>query len=93
MAAIRAFASTGRSRAGRANDLGVKHVGAGAEVDHVEDRHVLTQLLLRDVERSAQLARVEPSTGPAALDQDAGKRDQPREALGPDRRIGMVTVL
>ena len=69
-------------------DLGVEHVGPGAEVDHVEQRDVLAQLGVGEPERLAQLGRAQAPPGSAGLDEDAGQRDQSGEALGPDRRVG-----
>src|SRR5215218_2336375 len=64
--------------------LGVQHVRAAAEVDDVEHRDVLAQLLLRHLELIADRGRVELAAGAAGLDQDGGERDEAGEALRPD---------
>ena len=74
-------------------DLGVQHVRAGAEVDDVQHRDVLAQLLLGDLQRRADLGRASAAVPAAAgLDQDARERHQPREPLGPDRGVGPAAV-
>src|SRR5437660_1624199 len=51
-------------------ELCIQHVRAGTEVDQVEHRDVLAQLLLGDVEPLAQLARVDRAPGAPGVDQD-----------------------
>ena len=75
-------------------DLGVEHVAAAAEVHDVQHVDVLAQLLLGDLEALAELAELELVRLAGGVDQDPGERDQPREALGPDRRVvALVGVL
>ena len=73
--------------------LGVEHVGAAAEVHDVEHVDVLAQLGVGHLERGAQLRQLELAALASGIDQDAGERDQPREALGPNRRVAPVVVL
>ena len=47
----------------------------------------------RHLERLAELAHVELLRLARGLDQEAGERDEPGEALGPDRRLVAVVVV
>ena len=49
-------------------DLGVQHIRAGAEVDDVQDRDVLAQLLVGQLQPPLQLADAEAPAGAASLD-------------------------
>ena len=68
-------------------DLGVDHVGAAAEVDDVEHRDVLAQLLRRHLELVAHLVDGQPATLAAGGDQHRGQGDEAGEALRPDRAL------
>src|SRR5262249_48692077 len=43
-------------------------------------------------EALTELTRVDPMTGAAGIDEDAGERDQPGEALGADGALRVMTV-
>ena len=72
--------------------LGVEHVAAAAEVHDVQHVDVLAQLGLGDLQALAQLHEVELAAAARGLDQDAGERDQPGEALGADRALALAVV-
>src|ERR1039458_2208940 len=68
-------------------DLRIQHVGAAAEVDDVQDVHVLAELLLAELQSLADLLHRHALARAAGPYEDARERDQAREALGPDRRL------
>ena len=108
IAATSALASIGSSRAGRSNvseygsgstsispgrqHLGVDHVRAAAEVDDVEHRDVLAQLLRRDLQLLADVGDLQPLARAAGGDQHRGERDQAGEALRADRGLGAAAA-
>ena len=65
--------------------LRVEHVAAAAEVHDVEHVDVLAQLDVGHLEAVAHRAHVQPHPLPGSVDEDPGKRDQPREPLRADR--------
>ena len=67
--------------------LGVDHVAAAAEVHDVQQVDVLAQLGVGELETLAHLVRVQSACLAGGLDQDPGERDEPGEALRPDRRL------
>ena len=74
-------------------DLGVEDVGAAAEVHDVEDVDVLAQLGLGDLDRLADVGELQALAGAAGVDQDRRERDEPGEALGPDRGVAAPRVV
>ena len=68
-------------------------VGAGAEVDDVEDLDVLAQLLVGELEALAHLLALDPSPLAAGLDEDRRQRDDTREALRADGRLAAPLAL
>ena len=76
----------------RRQDLGVDHVGAAAEVDDVEHRDVLAQLLRRHLQLLADVGDLQPLARAAGGDQHRRERHQPREALRPDRGLGAAAA-
>jgi hypothetical protein len=73
--------------------LGVEHVRAAAEVHDVQHVDVLAQLLVGDLERLAERRHVELAPLARGVDQDAGERDEPGEALRADRRLAPLLVV
>ena len=73
--------------------LGVQHVAAAAEVHDVQHVDVLAQLLLGDLQPLAHVGDTGRALAARGLDQDAGERDEPREALGPDRRLVLAVAV
>ena len=76
----------------RGQDLGVDHVGAAAEVDDVEHRDVLAQLLRRHLQLLADVGHLQPLADAARGDQHRRERHEPREALRPDRGLGAAAA-
>ena len=108
IAATSALASIGSSRAGRSNvseygsgstsisprrqHLGVDHVRAAAEVDDVQHRDVLAQLLRRHLQLLADVVDLQPLARAAGGDQHRRERHEPREALRADRGLGAAAA-
>ena len=68
-------------------DFRIQDIGAAAEVDDVQDVHVLAQLLLTELKALADLGDRHALPFAPGLDQDARQRHQPREALRADRGL------
>ena len=69
------------------DDLRVEDVGAAAEVDDVQDVDVLAKLVDVHVELAQAVGDRQRRALARRADHEAGERDEPGEALGPDHGL------